>query len=440
LGVDDDDIEEEIAAASGAAVAVEDARPPPIAMVHPIAAPPFTVGVHSIAKNTTQLWGIVSSVNSEIAAPLAVPTMNSKFRWNVIGLLQDSVKTELDHFRLWDVSPTQDIGGDGKSMIDLTNEKIDAMPWASRRGTGTVDIGEWYQFNGIRLAASLEHASGNMGHHWSDTPENGTTYRANNFGSRFGMSLNRFQTIDASLVFSRPNTDDPWAPIGDYVQLFNVRRRQCLQSCGHLTFDESGSKWRGKNGHFHIDGLPHVTKCPRKPEPFNLEFKNVCDGDTGIMMVLMCSRINRAFFFVQKRSKMRAHHLIFFIFSQALEIQAGAETMATKRYASQYGHATAVVMRLSEEAGVLGTKRTVYGDSFFASVEICEVLATNGLYFKGIVKQSYSKYPKMFLQEWYWLGSKQHACAAKQISRIRQSKSPSQTRCSARQSERSSSA
>ena len=85
--------------------------------------------------------------------------------------------------------------------------------------------------------------------------------------------------------------------------------------------------------------------------------------------------------------------------------------MATKRYAEQYGHATAIVMRLSEEAGVLGTKRTVYGDSFFASVEICQVLASNGLYFKGIVKQSYSKYPKMFLQEWYWLGSEQHACS-----------------------------
>jgi hypothetical protein len=275
-------------------------NPPLIAMVHPIAAPPFAVGVHSTTKNTTQLWNVVSSVNSEIAAPLAVPTINSKFRWNVIGLQQDSVKTELDHFRLWDVSPTQDIGGDGKSMIDLTNDKIDAMPFASRRGTGTVDIGEWYQFTGIRLAASLEHASGNMGHHWSDTPEDGTTYRANNFGTRFGMSLNRFQTIDASLVFSRPNTVDPWAPIGDYVQLFNVRRKLCLQGCGHLTFDESGSKWRGKNGHYHIDGLPHVTKCPQKPEPFNLEFKNFCDGDTGIMMVLISSCI--LFYFVQKRS------------------------------------------------------------------------------------------------------------------------------------------
>ena len=92
--------------------------------------------------------------------------------------------------------------------------------------------------------------------------------------------------------------------------------------------------------------------------------------------------------------------------------------MATKRYAAQYGHATAIVMRLSEDAGVLGTKRTVYGDSFFASVEICEVLASNGLYFKGIIKQSYSKYPKMFLQEWYWLGSEQHARAANHHSTL----------------------
>lgn len=304
---DDDAHAPDLPAAGGAAPA------PLIAMVHPPAAPPFIVGVHSTTQNTTQLWNIVSGVNSEIAAPLAVPTINSKFRWNVIGLQDTPVKTEMDHFRLWDVSPTQDIG-DGQSMIDLTNDKIDAMPPASRRGIGNVDIGEWYQFTGIRLAASLEHASGNMGHHWSDTPEEGTTYRANNFGARFGMALNRFQTIDASLVFSRPNDDDPWAPIGDYVHLFNTRRRLCLQGCGHLTFDESGSKWRGKNGHFHLDGLPHVTKCPRKPEPFNLEFKNFCDGDTGIMMVRSLRALRSARVLTLQKEKRRAPPILCFLF------------------------------------------------------------------------------------------------------------------------------
>ena len=130
------------------------------------------------------------------------------------------------------------------------------------------------------------------------------------------MSLNRFQTIDASLVFSRPNADDPWAPIGDYVQLFNVRRKLCLQGCSHLTFDESGSKWRGKNGHYHIDGLPHVTKCPRKPEPFNLEFKNFCDGDTGIMMVLVSLRIHRALFYFFAKEKLRRAPQLQFLFSR----------------------------------------------------------------------------------------------------------------------------
>lgn len=80
LGDGDDSSEEEIAPPRAAVAIEEVVEHPAIAMVHPIAAPSFVVGVHSTTKNTTQLWNVVSSVNSEIAAPLAVPTINSKFR------------------------------------------------------------------------------------------------------------------------------------------------------------------------------------------------------------------------------------------------------------------------------------------------------------------------------------------------------------------------
>ena len=44
--------------------------------------------------------------------------------------------------------------------------------------------------------------------------------------------------------------------------------------------------WRGKDGKYLADGLPHVTKIKRKPESVGAELKSVCCGQSGVLLHL----------------------------------------------------------------------------------------------------------------------------------------------------------
>jgi hypothetical protein len=44
------------------------------------------------------------------------------------------------------------------------------------------------------------------------------------------------------------------------------------------------SMWKGQDGAYSTDGLPHVTKIARKPEGVGAEMKAVADGETGMIM------------------------------------------------------------------------------------------------------------------------------------------------------------
>ena len=53
-----------------------------------------------------------------------------------------------------------------------------------------------------------------------------------------------------------------------------------------LCIDESVSSWRGKDGDFCTDGMPHVTRIDRKPKGVGCEIKNCADADTKVMLQL----------------------------------------------------------------------------------------------------------------------------------------------------------
>lgn len=77
-----------------------------------------------------------------------------------------------------------------------------------------------------------------------------------------------------------------------------------------------------------------------------------------------------------------------------IEIVKGAyaNTLGKFEQRGEYGHGTAVSMRLVEPWR--GSGRTVYGDSFFGSVECATALKEEfGLYFTGVVKSCYAGYP-----------------------------------------------
>ena len=63
------------------------------------------------------------------------------------------------------------------------------------------------------------------------------------------------------------------------------------------------SSWRGKDGDFCTDGMPHVTQIDRKPKGVGCELNNSADADTKIIL--------------------------------QLEIQEGADIISSKEYMSE---------------------------------------------------------------------------------------------------------
>jgi len=80
--------------------------------------------------------------------------------------------------------------------------------------------------------------------------------------------------------------DGEWRQINGFVDAFNDNRLTAVIPGAVMTVDESMSMWLGQDGDWTVEGMPHVTKIIRKPRGVGAEFKNVCDGDTGIMMRL----------------------------------------------------------------------------------------------------------------------------------------------------------
>jgi hypothetical protein len=99
-----------------------------------------------------------------------------------------------------------------------------------------------------------------------------------------------------------------------------------------------------------------------------LIIQNVCDSESGILL--------------------------------ALEMSEGKLVMKQKQHGNQMSHGAAITLRLCELCGIVGSRRFVYGDSFFSSIDTALQLKANGLFYSGIVKTAHAGYPKMFLQDW----------------------------------------
>ncbi|KAL5474749.1 hypothetical protein EMCRGX_G026742 [Ephydatia muelleri] len=134
-----------------------------------------------------------------------------------------------------------------------------------------------------------------------------------------------------------------------------------------VVMDESMGKWipmfEGTP-----EGVPHLTKIIRKQCGVGIEYKDVADVNTGIILFL--------------------------------EIQEGAELMASKKYCDQYPKHVALTLRLTEF--LHGKGHAVYGDSYFASFQTARALLAHGTYFTGLVKNATKGFPKKFLNDVGW--------------------------------------
>lgn len=126
------------------------------------------------------------------------------------------------------------------------------------------------------------------------------------------------------------------------------------------------SAWRGHDQRHGEAGCPHVTKIIRKPNGVGMEIKNLCDVDSGVMLVL--------------------------------EIVGPKEEMNDREYTAALGAGTALLLRLSRQFA--GSGRLVVADSAFASVKAAvEMKKKHGLDFIGLVKTASRKFPKKYCEE-----------------------------------------
>ena len=65
-----------------------------------------------------------------------------------------------------------------------------------------------------------------------------------------------------------------------------MNRNNTVNPGAHMVIDEVMSAWKGQDGQYCANGLPHVTKIIRKPEGVGCELKALCDGESNIMMRL----------------------------------------------------------------------------------------------------------------------------------------------------------
>eukprot|EP00731_Ephydatia_muelleri_P025171 Em0017g254a len=103
----------------------------------------------------------------------------------------------------------------------------------------------------------------------------------------------------------------------------------------------------------------------RKPQGIGVEYNNVADAQTGIMLFL--------------------------------EIQEGKEAMAGKRYCDRYPKSVAPTLRMMEF--LHGRGHVVHGDSAFASVATCTALLEHSTYFSGLLKSAYKEFPRKFYSQ-----------------------------------------
>ena len=195
-------------------------------------------------------------------------------------------------------------------------------------------------------------------------------FPAPRFGSRYGISRQRFEVLLRYLRFCPPeefeSTQDRWAPVRRLVDGFNKRRVETFYPSWSICVDESISAWRGKDGNYCSDGMPHVTKIKRKPKGVGAELKDAACSQTQVII--------------------------------ALEIQEGKEEMATKKYMQEWKKAgTAQVLRLTEPWH--GSGRVINADSAFASVTTAEACRKYGLHFTGLVKTATTKFPMKYFND-----------------------------------------
>jgi hypothetical protein len=230
-----------------------------------------------------------------------------------------------------------------------------------------LDKGELLQWWGYSLTLAL-HSGVTIEKMWSKEPLEETLLMPPALG-RHGMTLNRWKKIRSALRFG-PDGDtdfdsDAWCFVRPLVDEFNAHMASCMHPGWLLGDDESMCAWRGSEGLRSILKIPKKSWVPRKPEPLGAELKTTGDALSGVLL--------------------------------HVEIQEGKEAHDKHEFFKEFGHTTATTLRMNK--AWFGSKRVVYGDSWFAGVKTAVQMLERGLHFMGDVKTNTKGFPVNALEE-----------------------------------------
>ena len=304
----------------------------------------------SIDRDPLVVKGIIWTIVDNLVDIHYIPKQRAHVLWNRTQQLDsESNRREVDYF-LWSFPD--------KAVAEILECTTNSM-LKSKPSSIPVSRGELFKLLGFLLALTRTHSKRRDLFSVSDG-----LFPAPKFGDRFGIHQHRVDELLQHISFGKVVDGDPAHGILCFIDHFNKCREDSYFPSWSICVDESMSAWRGKDGNFCSDGMPHVTKIARKPKGVGAELKDAADSETNIII--------------------------------RLELQEGAERMAAKKFTDIcQSKGTAQTLRLTEPWHHSG--RTVNGDSAFASVQTAVELKRHGMFFKGMVKTAHSGFPKTYL-------------------------------------------
>lgn len=272
---------------------------------------------------------------------------------------------------------------------ELTSAEIEACTTdVAQHNRQKLTPEELLKYIGIRLVIVRDPIHESVKHYWHVAGDESPNelFAARNFFERFGMSRDRFLTIESCLCFGEEDPKDGWWKVRSLVEDFNKRALDVFVPGRLLTIDESFSFWSGADAKTSVGGLPHKSFQKDKPRGVGILFRTLACGTSSVVL--------------------------------QLEVQEGKQAMQLKEFQVRESKNEDAAYRAEKDAGRIyiytvalclrmtrpfwGTGRIVIMDSFFGSVATIQaLLVVAGLYAIGIVKQGYSMFPKTSLEEWF---------------------------------------
>jgi hypothetical protein len=213
----------------------------------------FTVTMERKCRGHVQdrtAWTVRNSIDENLHT--SVHSAPTSFVWDVISKDPHSDKTEFDYWNL--VVPSESL----RQEVMLTNENIHAANQAAQAAPAgspsppipRTSLGEIMRKHGLRLAMTLVDVEKPVSWFWSVESSSGCVTSPPSFGSRFGMSRNRFMQLEQYEQFCPQPADpsnDPWWQVRQLVSWFNARRAAIMKCGPFICEDESGSWWLGRD-------------------------------------------------------------------------------------------------------------------------------------------------------------------------------------------------